>query len=247
MTEIKKSLSILIHGPSKAGKSSLAATSPKPLLYLDVEQGAKFLSNLGKIKFWDPKKEPVPKKDDTWDTIVVPVLEYADLEAAYKVLKLGGHPFRGVVLDSVSELQVKLIDKLVGTESMKMQTWGELLRLLGNTMRGFRDLTMHPTNPLESVVITAMSQVDQNGVAHPFLQGKLSVILPYLFDLLGYVRVEEFKHPDPTKPNYKVRRMYVEATDFAEAGERVQGRLGSIVEQADMNVEKMIEKVYDVA
>jgi hypothetical protein len=38
--------------------------------------------------------------------------------------------------------------------------------------------------------------------------------------------------------------MYVETTDFAEAGERVQGRLGSIVEQADLSIGAMLDKVY---
>jgi hypothetical protein len=62
--------------------------------------------------------------------------------------------------------------------------------------------------------------------------------------VLGYVRVEEYPHPDPTMGTYKVRRLYVESTDFAEAGERVQGRLGAVVEQGDLSVESMLDKIY---
>lgn len=244
MAEITRSLTVLVHGPSKAGKSSLAATAPKPLLYLDVEHGHKFLSNLGRVRYWDPKAETVPEFDGSWDTVVVPVLTYADMESSFKYLKLGQHSFRSVILDSVSELQVKLIDQLVGTEQVKMQTWGVLLRSLGDMMRGLRDLTMHPTNPLEAVVITSMSQVDQTSVAHPYLQGQLKTQLPYLYDILGYIRMEEWPNPDPTQPPYKLRRMYIETTNFAEAGERVQGRLGAIVEQPDLDIQKMIDKVY---
>lgn len=244
MADFTRSLTVLVHGPSKAGKSTLTATSPKPLLYLDVEHGHKFLSNLGKIKYWDPKAEPPPANDGTWDTCVVPVLEYADMEQAYKYLKLGQHEFKGIVLDSVSELQVKLIDKLVGTDQIKMQTWGAILRGLGDMLRGLRDLTMHPSNPLVSVVITSMSQVDQGGIAHPYLQGQMKTQIPYLYDILGYIRVEEWPNSDPTQPPHKLRRMYIETTNFAEAGERVAGRLGSIVEQDDLNVQAMIDRIY---
>lgn len=240
---IKRSLTVLVHGPSKAGKSTLTSTAPGPRLLLDVEHGHKFLPNVS-ITYWDPKVGPPPAYDGTWDTVVVSIMTYADMEAAFKYLKLGQHEFKSVILDSISELQVRLIDQLVGTEQVKMQTWGVLLRSLGDMARGLRDLTMHPTNPLEAVVITSMSQVDQANVAHPYLQGQLKTQLPYLYDILGFIRVEEWPNPDPTQPPYKLRRMYIETTNFAEAGERVQGRLGAIVEQPDLNIQKMIDKVY---
>jgi hypothetical protein len=43
---------------------------------------------------------------------------------------------------------------------------------------------------------------------------------------------------------YKVRRMYVERTPDYEAGERVQGRLGKIVEQGDLGIERMLDMVF---
>jgi len=51
-------------------------------------------------------------------------------------------------------------------------------------------------------------------------------------------------NPDPTQPPYKVRRMYVERTNQYEAGERVQGRLGKVVEQQDMSIERMLDIVF---
>jgi hypothetical protein len=38
--------------------------------------------------------------------------------------------------------------------------------------------------------------------------------------------------------------MYVERTDQYEAGERVQGRLGKIVEQGDLGVERMLDMIF---
>jgi hypothetical protein len=38
--------------------------------------------------------------------------------------------------------------------------------------------------------------------------------------------------------------MYVERTNQYEAGERVQGRLGTIVEQENLSIEKMLDIVF---
>lgn len=195
-------------------------------------------------KLWDPNKEEPPVADGTWDTCIVHCNDYTTLEKAFQYLQLGRHQFKSVTVDSISELQVKLIDQLVGTEQMKMQTWGALLRSMGDMLRKMRDLTMHPTNPLEAVILTAMQKEGTDGRMKPYLQGQIATVVPYLYDLLAYIRVEEFPHADPTMGTYKVRRLYVESTDFAEAGERVQGRLGSVVEQGDLSVESMLDKIY---
>lgn len=233
---------MLVYGESKAGKSTLACTGPYPRLILDVEGGARFLPIVSKI--WDPMREEPPVADGTWDTAVVMVRNYEDMLKTYQWLQLGRHQFRSVTIDSISELQVKLIDQLVGTEQMKMQTWGELLRSMGNLLRDLRDLTMHPTNALEAVILTAMAREGADGRLKPYLQGQIQIIAPYLYDILGYLRVETWPNPDPSQPPYKLRRLYIEGTDFAEAGERVQGRLGAVVEQADLSVETMLDKIY---
>jgi hypothetical protein len=62
--------------------------------------------------------------------------------------------------------------------------------------------------------------------------------------VLGYISNETIPNPDPTQLPYKARRMYVERTDQYEAGERVQGRLGKIVEQGDLGVERMLDMIF---
>jgi hypothetical protein len=149
-----------------------------------------------------------------------------------------------LIIDSISELQVKCMDNIAGTEQMKMQQWGELLRHMGALLRDLRDLTMHPIQPLEAVVLTAMAKRGQDNRMHPYLQGQLAVQAPYFYDVLGYISMETLQNPDPTQLPYRARRMYVERTDEIEAGERVQGRLGSIVEQSDLGVEAMLDKIF---
>jgi hypothetical protein len=141
----------------------------------------------------------------------------------FQWLQSGKHQFKSLIIDSISELQVKCMDNIAGTEQMKMQQWGELLRHMGALLRDLRDLTMHPTQPLEAVVLTAMARRGQDGRMHPYLQGQLAVQAPYFYDVLGYI---------------------VERTDEVEAGERVQGRLGSIVEQQNLGVERMLDMIF---
>jgi hypothetical protein len=149
-----------------------------------------------------------------------------------------------LIIDSISELQVKCVDSIAGSEQMKMQQWGELLRHMGGLLRDLRDLTMHATNPLEAVVLTAMARTGQDGRMRPYLQGQLAIQAPYFYDILGAITTEEVPNPDPLGPPYKVRKMYVERNNQYEAGERVQGRLGSAVHQENLSIERMLDIVF---
>jgi hypothetical protein len=242
MSEVDRSLTLMVYGESKVGKSTFAVTAPYPRLMLDVEGGHRFLPI--NVKYWDPIREEPPQADGTWDTVVVQVREYDVVMKTFQWLQSGKHQFKSLIIDSISELQVKCMDNIAGTEQMKMQQWGELLRHMGALLRDLRDLTMHPTQPLEAVVLTAMARKGQDGVYRPYLQGQLAIQAPYFYDVLGAITVESMPNPDPLQPPYKVRRMYVERTPEYEAGERVQGRLGKIVEQGDLGVERMLDMVF---
>jgi hypothetical protein len=232
----------MVYGESKVGKSTFAVTAPYPRLMLDVEGGHRFLPI--NVKYWDPIREEPPVADGTWDTVVVQVRDYDIVMKTFAWLQSGKHQFKSLIIDSISELQVKCMDNIAGSEQMKMQQWGELLRHMGALLRDLRDLTMHPTQPLEAVVLTAMARKGQDGVYRPYLQGQLAIQAPYFYDILGAITVEQVPNPDPLQPPYKVRRMYVERTPEYEAGERVQGRLGKIVEQQDLGVERMLDIIF---
>ena len=75
MTQLDASLSILVHGASKTGKSTLTSTAPLPICVLDAEGGWRFISEAGfqsgkplrRIP-WDPNKTVQPPRyDGTWD------------------------------------------------------------------------------------------------------------------------------------------------------------------------------------
>ncbi len=238
---MSRAISIMVHGPSKAGKSTLAATAPKPSLLIDTESGSRFLDL--KIKRWDPKIEPPPVADGTWETAVVNAKDWETMQKVYYYLERGEHQFKSLIVDSVSELQQQCLEAIAGRNQMQTQQWGQLLRDFSGMLRDFRDLTEHPTNPIQAVILTAMTK-EVNGKFVPYLQGASGTVAPYYYDVCGFLKKEEFVHPDPTQPKYTVRRMYVEETDKWLAGERVRGKLGTIVEQADLDVPTMLDKIF---
>ena len=86
MSEIQRSLTVMVYGESKVGKSSLAVTAPYPRLMLDVEGGHRFLPII--VKYWDPLREEPPIADGTWDTVVVTVRDYDTVLKTYQLLQL---------------------------------------------------------------------------------------------------------------------------------------------------------------
>lgn len=181
-------LSFLIHGPSKSGKSWLANTAPGPRLVLDAEGNTRFLR--GRKTEWKNTFEPPPADDGTWDTCVVYIRDFTTLSHVYQWLSAGKHPFRSIILDSLTEVQQKCVDMIAGVEAMRIQDYGELARKVSSLVRQYRDLLVHPTNPLDAVVYTAQTKQNQDGKWFPFVQGQLATSLPYYVDLVGYLKAE---------------------------------------------------------
>lgn len=228
-----RSLSILVHGESKVGKSWLGDTTPAPRLILDAEGGSRFTPS--KKTYWDPKHQQPPEKTDDWDTCIVFVKDYETVVSAFNWLNQGEHPFKSVVLDSISEIQQRCVDDIAGVDIMKIQDWGTLLRKVSDTVRKFRDLTTHPTRPMEAVVLIAMTR-NIEGKWRPHMQGQIMTTMPYYMDVTGYLYLEN------DDSGHAIRKMLVQPHAQFEAGERVGGRLGAVV--TSPNVENMLEAVY---
>lgn len=223
---------------AKAGKSTLAVTSPAPRLLCDVESASRFLP--GKKVYWDPASEPPPKPDGIWETCVVPTRDWATVEKVYQWLYSGKHEFRTLIIDSISELQSRFIEHVAGRNQLTQNQWGDAYRQVGGLVRDLRDLSMHPTKPMECVVMTAMTrQID--GKFRPWCQGQLQSVLPYLLDAVGYIYVEQV--PDEmTGTLTEVRRLLTRPTMEFEAGERVGGAWPIVIDEP--NITKMIADIF---
>lgn len=237
------SLTAVIYGPSKSGKTTLALTAPYPRLVLDVENGTKFA--LINRTYWDPLRAEPPVADGTWDTCIVHCTSYEIMLRVYQWLQSGKHQFASLIIDSISELQVKIVEQVAGRTTVQLQQWGDIGRATSGLMRDMRDLTMHPTKPLEAVILTAMERENNtDGKKSPYLSGQSAITLPYLMDITGYLCIEEYPNPDPTAPALQFRRLHIVANPKYVAGERVGGRLGAVVEQADLSINDMIRRIY---
>lgn len=235
-----RALSLLVHGAAKSGKTTLAMTAPAPRLLFDVEKASRFLRNNKKVK-WNPMDGSAPPVyDGTWDTCVVIVNDFEVVMKAQQWLKAGKHPFKSVILDSISELQNKAMEDITHRKQAKMQDWGALLQNVGGFARDLRDLTTNPVSPLEAIVITSMS-VEENEILKPYLQGGLKAQLPYLYDITGYLFVQPVLD-ESTNAWVDVRRLLTRKHEKYEAGERVQGMLPAYVDYP--NIETMIDTIF---
>lgn len=178
-----RSLGICIHGEPGVGKSWLANTAPAHRLVLDCEGGSRYTP--GRKIQWDPRTQAPPEPGE-WDTCVVTCLDFVTMQKAYEWLQAGQHPFRSVIVDSITELQKRAIDSISGVNQPDLQDWGAILRVMEDQVRKFRDLLFHPTRPLECVVLIALSH-HRDGKYRPYVKGALELTLPGFIDVVGYL------------------------------------------------------------
>lgn len=186
MTAEPITLAAVIHGESGAGKSYFAGTTPAPRLILDAEGGSRFIKANKRKKTWNPLDGAPPEYDGTWDAVVVPIRDWQTMDAAYQWLNNGEHPFRSVVIDSLTELQKRLVDEVAGTDQPTLQQWGIIGRNFEDMIRRLRDLTFHEKNPIEAVIMLCLSHL-RDGETRPFLKGQIELTLPAFVDVVGYL------------------------------------------------------------
>lgn len=203
-------LCAVIHGEPGVGKSTLAATAPGPVLVLDAEGGFRFIP--GRKIRWDPTTQPVPEAGD-WDYCIVATTRWETVAAAYAVLQSGDHPFNSVVLDSLTEIQKRLVDNVSGVEQPTQQQWGQILRAMEDFVRKLRDMTFHPTHPLKAVVLLCLTH-RKDDVFRPLVKGSLAMSLPAFMDVVGYLYVDNGADGGPE------RKLLIQPTVEYEAKDR---------------------------
>lgn len=239
-------LSILIHGDSKVGKSTLTSTAPLPLLVIDAEGSWKFIREQGfqsgkplRKVTWDPMQPP-PRHDGTWDVCYVSVTGWDTMRRVYAWLTQTEHDFVSVILDSITELQRRLKNNISSDGVIKgYDGWGQLLAQMDGMIRGFRDLTIGP-GPVRCVVFVAETR-ESNGKWRPYMQGQIATSLPYWVDICGYIFQTRAADADGN-PTVKVVNLFVGTHPQFESGERVQGRLPDNV--VDPNISGILDTIY---
>lgn len=178
-------LSILLHGGPGTGKSTLSATAPGPRLLIDTEGGGEWTS--GKVITWT-ELGTLPAGIDADTTVVVSVTNISTFQTLYQWLMSGKHPFNSVILDSVSEMQKRVIDSMaaIGTDP----DWTVLLRTMEKMIRDLKDLKIHPVKPVEAVVFICGTQSKMTdkvaGPWTPMLTGNLANTISHYVDVCGF-------------------------------------------------------------
>lgn len=230
-------LSFLVHGNPKAGKSTFGDSGPKPGFVLDVE-GSSWWTPSRKID-WDPDRDPPPVPDGSWDTAIVMVREARTVASTYRWLNSGQHPFKSGCMDSVTEIQQRIIDQLAGSGKIEREHWNALLRQVSTMVRQYRDLITNPIRPLWSMTFVAGTKYDDKiGKWRSMVQGQAQDYLPYYVDVLGYLGAQQ----DGS------RLMFIGPHPQYETGERLGGRLPYTMQIGDpyhpgYTIESMLTQV----
>lgn len=160
----------LVYGQAGAGKTTLAATMPNPII-ISAEGGLLSI------------------KDSDLPFIEVKSME--ELEEAYAyVTGEHGVEFESVVLDSISEIaEVVLSHERKKTKDPR-QAYGEMQDQMARIIRSFRDINN------KNVLMTAKLEKSQDEMGRmlyaPSMPGnKTGQALPYFFDLVLALRVEK--------------------------------------------------------
>lgn len=241
-------LTALVHGFPGVGKTpSTVGTVPGPALILDVEGRTRFVQR-PKIS-WNPLREPPPVPDGTWEICVVQARTWQVARSALDYVITGKHQFRSVVCDSLTELQKRAKDNLTGGDgTLSERLWGELLIAMENYIRNLRDAVTHPVQPLQCVIITAITE-ERDGRWGPWVQGSLIKTLPGLVDVIGYLYVDDEDENGSASP--KARRMLVspaptfvskDATSELPGG-GISGRIGTTV-SGPVNWAEIIDTIF---
>jgi len=133
-------ISGLVYGRSGTGKTTFASS----LLELPD-----FYTDRDKVLLLDMREEGTDSVYDQKGIEVINVSDWRDVEGAYWYLKESDHPYKGLIIDTVTQLQFLAMDeakrraKKGKEEAMNKLSWGYLSSMLGPMLLDIRDLPMH--------------------------------------------------------------------------------------------------------
>jgi hypothetical protein len=187
-------LNYFVYGPTGAGKTLLAGSSAfveemSPVLFIDIEGGTHTLNHFETDQIF-VVPDPEAQRPLRWD----------DLQNIYDDLYRGKHPFKTVVIDSLSECQrLALADGLgagVGKVEFdeigkipEFKEWRVNTEQLRRMVRAFRDLPINTIfTALDGEIEDERSRSDKpQKLIVPDFPPRLRKEIPAFFDLVFYM------------------------------------------------------------
>lgn len=237
---VRHFIKAILFGSPGIGKTSFLASGAgdqrfDPCLLVNVEAGT--LSIESKIREVSVAELTDHKAKADWDDFstragkidVVRASRWRDLDDIYNVLYDMKHPYKTVLVDSLSEVNRLCLKYCIRVnhqkggkgdgEQAQLQDFGRSNAMMNDYIRDMRDLKMH-------VFTTALPETDKDDFTGkvtvlPSFNGKLSVEIPAMVDIVGYMFVnKEGKRAVRFQPDGKI-----EAKDRSEGG-----KLGEVQE-----------------
>jgi len=170
ISEVVRNKSFAFYGKSGSGKTTLACSFPKPILLIDInDEGTDSVSDMddADLKVWD-------------------IAEFDDIEDAYWYLKENPKEFKTVALDTVTMLQTKCIEAIMGTKleksgkvagdwgTMTKQDWGKVAARMKIWITRFRNLPMNVVFLAQERTFNVSDDDDDIGLLDPEVGPALS-------------------------------------------------------------------------
>lgn len=181
---------VLLYGPAGSGKSTAAATSPSPILWVNAE-GPNALAyarktaaeRAGRILEVRLDHQATPDVRQTLREVIRYARDGRDPQIAT------------VVVDTLAKVREALIQQLVvpGAKN-SLQQYGDVAKALGGFVRTLRDL------PVNVILIAHedVADVDGDRIIRPLIGGALTETIPGEVDVMAYCAV----HREENKVSY---------------------------------------------
>lgn len=213
----KDTVKMLVYGDPGVGKTVFSCSGDRTI-FIDVEGGS--LSIQERIK----AKKVARKRFDTFD----------EIEEFVRGLREKGSKADTLVIDSITELQKKLMDSIVEQhpevkrpygDGLTVGDWGYNTERMRRFIRMARDLDMN-------VIFTALAMDEKNEMTGavktlPKMSSKLSADVCGYVDIVGYLYVDNVTNEDGE--SVPVRRMLVQPVGMYYAKDR-SGVLGNVID-----------------
>lgn len=135
VSEQRDHRSFVLYGRSATGKTTLASTWPKPILFLDVkDEGTDSISDVKQVDVRDVKS-------------------FEDFELTYEWIIRHPEDYATIVIDTISQLQQMVVSEIGGKSKMKgdraagdwgsmsKRDWGDVAALMKEWILNYRDLS----------------------------------------------------------------------------------------------------------
>lgn len=206
------------------------------MMFIDGEGGVYELD--ADVKTWHDLSQPPPKAE----IVAVDVTNWRTYRAAMDLVIRGQHPFESLAIDTLSEIQRQLKEKISDDpeSTFEQRHWGQLLGHMQGDIRKFRDLS-RPSAKKPIHIVTLAHTDDERLPAKPLLQGGIRKDLPGYFRGVWYLDLKQDAEGNPVRVLQITKTPAVQAkTNYRILNERTTH--GQIVQPDLERIVRIINK-----